>query len=188
MGWLNKNKDIPSSDFTLMLVRFVCDFKQIYKILDELLPDAHKDLRKNDRVVVEILLIRLFVVTKLTNLLIDKKVAEKILDDLHSMIFSAIETSDLKIDLKQLPLLLNDRYEEYYRALGNIEKDKDKNGSSSFILGTVIAAHILDMDTKSKEFHSIDPKLAMDCYIDFISLYTAEEKVFSKIKRQIRIG
>ena len=185
MRWFNKNKKITPNEFTIMLVRFAMDFEQIYKILNELLPDASKDLRKDDRAVTEVLTMRAFIMTKLTNSLIDKEIGSQILDDFHQMIFTAVENSDLKIKVKEFPKLLNDRYNEYYKLLDELESNKDQDGSSSFILGSRIATHILGIQENTKEFFTIDLKIATDCYIDFISLYDAEAKVFLKIKGQI---
>jgi len=185
MGWFNKTKNISPGDFTIMLVKFSMDFKQIYEILNESLPDTFRNLRKDDRAVIEVMISRAFIMTKLTNSLIDKEIGKQVLDDFHQMIFSAIENSDLKIEVNKFPQLLNDRYGEYYKSLDKLENDKDRDGSASYMFGVKIAAHILGIKENTREFFSIHPKIAMDCYIDFISLYNAERKVFLRIKDQI---
>lgn len=196
MGWLNKK--ITQSEFTLMLVRFTLDFEQIYKILDELLPDSLSKFKKEDRAVTEILIMRAFIMTALTNSLIEKKIAKQVLDTFHDIIFSSIEDSDLKIGTKGFPQLLNDRYGEYYQFLGeflgskadnNEGKNEDKDSDSSFMFGTKIAAHIINIKEDGiSELCRIDIRLTTNCYIHFMSLYKAELEVFAGLKDRIIAG
>ena len=190
-----------------MLVRFTLDFKQIYKALDELLPESLSKFKKDDRAIAEILIIRAFIMTTLTNSLIEKKVAKQVLDMFHDIVFSAIEDSDLEIDKNGLPELLHDRYGEYYQLLDDFlgsktdegeSKGGDRLSDSSFMFGAKIGAHIignkedgtsinLGKDGRS-ELYCLDARIAVHCWAYFMSLYKAESEVFAGLKDQIMAG